>query len=634
MVRGAITWLFAAFGLVVLALVFSACPGGPGPQPTPTPSPPEVRFQDMLLRVAAPNAFQTINGEPVDFVGAISCCKPADWDANAESGWPVNIHPSWQEYAADAFGANAFHARLGPFMTAAEPEWSEIGGAYLEIDGKADLTQWNDRYWTTVKQWVEYAGERGRYVEIDLIDGWYCKHGIWGNVQVPWMAQFNIQGEDHIQQCSARAIQPEDVFDNWLRKVVTELGVYGNVIWLDGNEIGITGRYVPEWSLSMRDRVRYFEQEYAYNMVHIFGTNSSHDEVRPQVDYIEEHATVPLTAPIANRPSMINEYNPNPAFGPVQMNDNRCFSERNGTWWWYWRHSQSYDQMEKTAALWRQGCGAGPQPTPPPPSECGFPQGIPNDDFTGVENPGSYGSVVNKVMAELSGCAVGTDCPITFHPDLWMALVCGELCDLGVNCGRHDNEPPGASDQISVTRGSFCDGTRHENYSVYNYGGKKVRWAPGGTQDAWIVNPNTPACQAGPQPTPPPPSSDCAKPDSCGEHFQLAYHQGVIDSTYTVNGCCDYCAEIGLPCMPGTGPEPPCTPRCGCPILPEGHPDRTEEERKCIGVQKWWCNDIQLEPCGATRNPNCITANPAQAICNGHVKTCTEWMTGCSEGDF
>ena len=33
----------------------------------------------------------------------------------------------------------------------------------------------------------------------------------------------------------------------------------------------------------------------------------------------------------------------------------------------------------------------------PPPEECGFPQGIPNNKFTGVSNPGVYGSVVNRV---------------------------------------------------------------------------------------------------------------------------------------------------------------------------------------------------------------------------------------------
>jgi hypothetical protein len=249
---------------------------------------------------------------------------------------------------------------------------------------------------------------------------------------------------------------------------------------------------------------------------------------------------------------------------------------------------------------------------------------VPEEDFTGVENPGTYGSVVNSVMAELTGCAVGTDCPITFGPDPWMHMVCDELCKIEVqgvnlNCGRHDDEPPGATDQISVIRGSFCDGRPHENYQIYNYGGKKVRWAPGGQQDGWVIDPNTPACRQTP-PTPPPPSTECPAPHPNLTQMKFNTHErgSHLDTTWITVNQPDFCNSIGYPCMPGHGTSRPCDPpsmvRGGCPVRPDGHPERPICEIELCG-QKWECNG---EPVSGWRG------NPAQTDCQGH------WKTWCS----
>ena len=263
-------------------------------------------------------------------------------------------------------------------------------------------------------------------------------------------------------------------------------------------------------------------------------------------------------------------------------------------------------------------------PKPPPPDACGFPQGAPNEDFTGTANPGNYGSVVNRVMSDLSGCAVGTDCPITFGPDPWMAMVCEKLCEMGLNCGRHDNEPPGATDQISVTRGSFCNGQVHENYQIYNYGGQKVRWAPGGQQDGWILDPNSAVCAGTP-----PPQGDCPlpHPDLTRMTMKCKEHNGILDCTWTTVYQPDYCASIGFCCMPGTGVNnecgsPGCIPRGGCPVRPECGPnvppdaichDRMACEAELCD-QKWTCNG---QPYPGYRG------NPAQSDCRGH------WVTWC-----
>jgi hypothetical protein len=254
-------------------------------------------------------------------------------------------------------------------------------------------------------------------------------------------------------------------------------------------------------------------------------------------------------------------------------------------------------------------CELAPEcPDPPPNPDCGFPQGIPNSKFTGTTNPGVYGSAVNRIMADLTGCAVGSDCPITFHPDTWMGLVCEEACKIGLNCGRHDNEPPGATDQISVKEGSFCDGKLHENYQIYNYGGKKVRWAPGGKQDGWFVQ-----CNGAP-----PPTGDCPQPHPDLTRMKFNVHEkgSHLDTTWTTVNQCGFCEDIGMGEHGGL-------PRCGCPVRPECSPgdppeyichDRAPCEAELCD-QKWKCNGEPYPP---------WRGNPAQTNCRGH------WETWCS----
>jgi len=336
---------------------------------TPQPAP---EYVEMLLRADGSSAFVTIDGLPVEFRGAISCCSPNDW--GGVSGWPVNFAPDWQDWT-DQYKINFFHGRLGPFLkggTAFPEPWGEVGGPYLTVSGeKVDLDQWNQRYWSTIKDWVRYAGDRGKYVEIDIIDGWYCKHGQWGDVKMPWMEEYNVQGLDLVEQCGRQGIQAGDRFDRWVEKVVTELGPLGNVIWQDGNEVGLIQGYSTAWSLSMKDRVRYWENEVAFGVVHMFGTNSKRAEVETRVDYIESHRKTPHPAPVVGRPSLVNEYNPNPAFTPQQMNEKRCAAEKGGTFWWYWRHTQTLEEMRETLRLFLEPCPTGPPPGCEPTPQAG-----------------------------------------------------------------------------------------------------------------------------------------------------------------------------------------------------------------------------------------------------------------------
>ncbi len=88
------------------------------------------------------------------------------------------------------------------------------------------------------------------------------------------------------------------------------------------------------------------------------------------------------------------------------------------------------------------------------------------------------------------------------------------------------------------------------------------------------------------------------------------------DATPLCHGC-DYCAEIGMPCMPGTGPGTgkPCIPRCDCPVRPEGSPDRAACEQYFTYGGFLWQSDGRVE-----HHPT----NPARARCQDctYIEVC------------
>ncbi len=265
----------------------------------------------------------------------------------------------------------------------------------------------------------------------------------------------------------------------------------------------------------------------------------------------------------------------------------------------------------------------------PEPQVCDFPQGIEDRITPAAHNPGTMGSVVNRAMADITGCPVGQNpCPISFQVDVWFNLVCERIREMGFCCGRHDNEPPGATDQISVKATDFCDGGQHENYRVINPAENGVRWFPSAKLDAWNVD----CGDVGPTPPPtpsPPPGSDCPDPhpETCEEWgFGLKKHGPDWDSTFQCRKSCAYCEAIGMGEHGGVI-------RCGCPVRPEcGHDaepdaichDRPACEADMIGEQQWWCDGQKIES----------NENSAQARCHGHVKTCTEDGRTCGEADW
>jgi len=328
--------------------------GDPVPDPVDEDAPPPPTYFDEMILHSEGGRLALPDGTPIGFSGAISCCMGG-------FGWPL-YDEAWVDYVSSK-GVNFLHARLGPFLTGAggETDWAAVGGGYVEAEGRADLTAWNEVFWSRVRQLIEYAGSRGIWVEVDVADGWSIKHCQWGDLPgySAWDAAYNVQGQDWCSTGGSGAVAPGSVHDLWVRKVFGETARYGNVIYQDGNEIGQVGGYSPEWTYSIKSILRDVESGSGYR-THIVGTNSGNGEAMQaaQVDYIELHQnTAPDPAGCFGKPCLCNEYNPNPALTPDELLQRYCEAQSWGTYFWYWRHGQDDTQMEQTLSLIQLGCG-------------------------------------------------------------------------------------------------------------------------------------------------------------------------------------------------------------------------------------------------------------------------------------
>jgi len=124
-----------------------------------------------------------------------------------------------------------------------------------------------------------------------------------------------------------------------------------------------------------------------------------------------------------------------------------------------------------------------------PPGECKFPQGVPDEAYThGEDNDPEIAQIVNDVMVTLSGCDIGSDCPLgdRGYPTAqsWFDAVNAELRSMGLCAGQHVE---GETDEIAVSNDG-CTG-RWYGYHIYNYGGGKVVWNPGAQRGWWSIDP-------------------------------------------------------------------------------------------------------------------------------------------------
>jgi hypothetical protein len=111
-----------------------------------------------------------------------------------------------------------------------------------------------------------------------------------------------------------------------------------------------------------------------------------------------------------------------------------------------------------------------------PPAGCDFPQGVPDEDFTGADAIPTLVAEVNAAMVAVTGCSIGSACPTGFSADhagaqQFFDLVIAELRARGFCAGQHRT---GETDEIAVSRN--CRAV-WEGYHIFAYGGATVVWA-------------------------------------------------------------------------------------------------------------------------------------------------------------
>lgn len=357
----------------VLLVGLWACPG-------PTPTPPsttttttqpaeEPTFQALRLVTDGPNFVRPADPN-FKFLKAVACCE-----ATQGTGWPGLSESEVQFFYEH--GQTVLHWRVGPFRFCNEPEWPG-GGAYVEdVAGLADLTQFNESYFSALHDRIVQAGKLGMNVEVSLVDGWDVKMQQWASgpgpaCWHPWHPQGNVQHQDHLTSAYRGVL--DGVHTAFVNKVFeTTVGLH-NVIYEAGTETdqlkqtGRAGKDIVTFELTMEALLRQAEARHGISeLPHLFGTNFVGDESfawlgKNRLQYQNIHRMTPSAVPYTMdgfwnvsefvRPLVMDEYNPDaPGISPEEMAAFACYTRANGSYWAAWRHTQADARWKASLSL-------------------------------------------------------------------------------------------------------------------------------------------------------------------------------------------------------------------------------------------------------------------------------------------
>jgi len=344
--------LLAGLALILAALTGLGCsvnPKPPGPVPTPTPPPSAGPVNPEMLLHADVQVLKHADGSPFDFRGAVACCNTEAGEPNPK--WPL-ASTEWMDYIKAQGNIDVFHIRLGPWraVEGGETEWKDTGGAYLEVGGKTDLSQFNPKFWAAIDSILTQAASKNQWVEVDLIDGWGIKHCQWGDQPGyhPWQANQNLQDADHCKPAF------DSVQEAFVRKAAQVVARHGNA-WVEvSNEGGLVSAWNEPWENQIIATFHDEESKQGYPR-HVVSSNS--ERVVTGADLNEFH-TGGGTHPITPKVTGVNEYNPDPPLNGQQLSDNYCSARSSGVYYFAWRHSMTSAEWVKGLGQIKSGCTA------------------------------------------------------------------------------------------------------------------------------------------------------------------------------------------------------------------------------------------------------------------------------------
>jgi hypothetical protein len=231
----------------------------------------------------------------------------------------------------------------------------------------------------------------------------------------------------------------------------------------------------------------------------------------------------------------------------------------------------------------------------------------------------ALGDEVNAAMTALRPeCPVGSRCLLTEGRQAWQAKVVAELRRRGVCAGQHN---PG-TDEIAVASSPTAPREGWHVYAGAEDGPGTVVWSPGAARLAWsapVTAPDLP-------PVPDPPATTCPAPpcpDRAKGRWKIKtklHSPKIVDNTAVTVDQEPFCRATGM------SPMADGTLRAGCPMRPDGHPERS-------AVEAWVTGGTKLEARnGATCTP--VLGNPFQfyragggcRLCSADGLTCGGWF--------
>lgn len=184
--------------------------------------------------------------------------------------------PGWYKYDANQPLSPAPGRFICPWQRSNEP-------GYINGGNKFDLTKWDEAYFARLKDFMSKAAERGIIVELSFFTSYYnaTYAGSSNDPDLLWKysplyRDNNINGIGDVPRTKALTMDDgnlQEAEDAYVRKIVTELKDYDNLIFEICNEPYIQDLGSYEWQSHIAEVIQQTESEFGYT--HLLTQNIS-----------------------------------------------------------------------------------------------------------------------------------------------------------------------------------------------------------------------------------------------------------------------------------------------------------------------------------------------------------------------